>query len=410
MTEIVSIIIPTFNNYDYLSSCLRSLLGYSFTPGLFKVYVINNGHPDSCNFIQSESNAIEVINTGRNLGWEGGLLEGMKHVKGEFILFLNDDTYFPMSSSLWLTKLLNHFHNPKVGAVGPSSNVVMGSQNIFQYEVLPIKKVNYLIGFCMLVRRSALDTVGGIDESLPGGDDLDLSIRLRKADFGLLVDRSVFVYHHGFKTGERVHGTPDKAGGWNSWSFKEKVDGALIRKHGFRAWFETLFKTPEQIFSQEDAEGNIIRNEDYKGIILDLGCGGRKTYENSIGVDFIAKDEVIDTLHGTKSVADVVADIMRPLPFENDYADVIIARHILEHTLDPIKVVRQWMDKIKPAGYLVIAVPDETKINSIPMNIEHKHAFTPDSLTSVIQANGGVVEKVIDPGNGVSFILFATKI
>ena len=410
MKETVSIIIPTYNNYQYLSSCLRSLLGYGFTPGLFKVYVVNNGHKDSCNFITVDPNVIEVINTGANLGWEGGILEGLKHAKGEFVLFLNDDTYFPMSSSLWLVKLLNHFHNPRVAAVGPSSNVVMGQQNIFQFEQLAVKKVNYLIGFCLLLRRSALDGVGSVDDTLPGGDDLDLSIRLRKANFDILVDRSVFVYHHGFKTGERLHGTPDKSGGWNSWEFKEKVDTALIRKHGFRAWFDTLFTVPTQEYNLEDHEGNAIRNECYTGTILDLGCGGRKTYSESIGVDFIAKGEVINTLHGTTSVADVVADIMKPLPFDDDYADVIIARHILEHTIDPLIVVRQWMSKIKPQGMLVIAVPDETKINSIPMNIEHKHAFTPSSLATIIESSGGIVEKVVDPKNGVSFILFARKI
>lgn len=242
--EKVSIIIPTLNNYQYLESCLNSILAVDFVAGLFHIYVVNNGHKESCDFVKGHPK-VTLVNTGKNLGWEGGLKAGMKEAKGRYLLFLNDDTYVPQSSSMWLQRMLNYFHDPMVGAVGPSSNVVMGSQNIFLKEPDPIKYVNYLIGFCVMVDREKLEEVGGVDDTLPGGDDIDMSIRLRNKGYKLICDRTTFVFHHGFKTGERVHGVSQKPFGWNSYEFKERTDFALIKKHGFRKWFDTLYKPCE---------------------------------------------------------------------------------------------------------------------------------------------------------------------
>jgi GT2 family glycosyltransferase len=175
---------------------------------------------------------IKVLQQTENRGWEGGLVEGLKVSDSPYVIFMNDDTFVPPHQRDWLMKLLDNFNEPDVAAVGPSSNVVMGNQNIF----IPIKEYlmrsKFLIGFCVAVRRSDLDAAGGIDESLPGGDDLDLSIRLRDLGKRLLIDRDVFIYHHGFKTGERVEGGPSQDGGWNSISKIEKTNHALINKHG----------------------------------------------------------------------------------------------------------------------------------------------------------------------------------
>ncbi len=243
MNNIVDIIIPTWNNPNYLYPCVNSLMRNNTTENLFHIYIINNGYPGSINV---DNPHITVIDAGENLGWEGGLKLGLQHSKAPFVVFHNDDTYIPPISRLWLNHLLQHFKDPRVGAVGPSSNVVMGRQNIFADLAAHIFPVKYLIGFCFMVRREALEKAGGVDDTLPGGDDFDLSIRLADAGYTLLADRSVFVYHHGFKTGERIFGTADKTGGWNSYEFKEKTDFALIKKHGFRKWYELIMSTYEQ--------------------------------------------------------------------------------------------------------------------------------------------------------------------
>lgn len=413
----VSIIIPTFDNYEYLSACLQSILTNNSTHGLFHIYVVNNGHKESCDWIQHDS--ITVLQPGKNLGWEGGIKLGLESSESPFVLFLNDDTHIPPSSQLWLNRLLQHFIDPAVGAVGASSNVVMGFQNIFTSVPYHVFDRKFLIGFCFLTRREAIEKAGGIDDSTNVADDFDMSIRLRKAGYKLIVDRTVFVYHHGFKTGERLHGTANQRNGWNSFEKWEKGNHYIIKKHGFKEWNETMkdaYIPPELPAGEhwEDTEGEAIRKiiGDPEGLkILDLGCGNNKTLKSAIGVDMIPKDTVIDSLLGMPaSAADIEADVSQPLPFEDDSVDVCVARHVLEHLMDSVTVLTQWKKSLKVGGRLIIAVPNNGRILSVPMNYEHVHGWDEQSMKSLLEAVGFKVIKQIDPQNGVSFITVAEKV
>jgi len=407
--EIVSILIPTWNNREYLQGAITSIVRNGTTEGLFHIYVINNGDFRSCDWIQSPY--VTVIQTGgKNLGWSGGINLGLKHSKGEFVCFFNDDAYIPVSSRTWLLQMLQHFKDPRVAAVGPASNVVMGFQNIFvdiPYQILSPK---FLIGFCVLMRRSYFKEIGNMDEKLPGGDDFDWSIRFRNKGYRLVINRDVFVFHHGFKTGNRVQGDANKPGGWNSYEYTQKVDDALIKKHGFRQWWETkkgAYELPEvgDGMFWEDTEAVEIRKLIKGKKVLDIGCGGNKTIPSAIGIDMIKKDEIVETLKpGTASSADVNADASQPLPFEDGSIDTIIARHIMEHLVDPVEVLNNWKRLLKPNGVMLIAVPNQEINNTIPMNIEHVHAFTPNSMRHLMESVGLQVITQVDPKNGVSFI------
>lgn len=255
-----------------------------------------------------------------------------------------------------------------------------------------------------------------MDQTLPGGDDFDWSIRLRDAGYKVLVDRDVFIYHHGFKSGTRLMGDHQTAGGWNSYEMQEKTDLALIKKHGLKKWWETkkgAWQIPTgHVGTWEDREGNLIRRLVAKSdkVVLDLGCGNNKTLKRATGVDYIPKGHQIPALTGAPvSDADILADVSKPLPFDDGSADVIIARHILEHVIDPIMVISQWAAKLKPGGKLIIAVPNQDWALTIPMNIEHLHAYTPSSLVGLLRAMGFKDVQVHDPKNKVSFVCSAIK-
>jgi SAM-dependent methyltransferase len=411
----LTIIIPTYNNKQQLTECLSSLLFY-VPAGMADIVVINNGHKGSCDFLIGVE-GIEVYNSKENLGWTGGIKKGMEFVKTPYVMFMNDDAYVPTSSSSFLQYLIAHFIDPQVGAVGPSTNMAMGTQNIWHTTGLPVYESNLLIFFCVVLRTEAVIRAGGIDDSMSGGDDFDLCIRLQDAGYKLIVDKRAFVYHHGMQTGPRVHGGDSISGGWNSYDYINKVDTELIRKHGFAryAYFKLhLFdeKPLDLIERVADSEGEVIRrivNESED--VCDLGCGGNKTVENAVGVDLFPKGEMIPTIR-VESKADVVADVTGKLPFEDDRFEYVIARHILEHTIDPINVIREWYRIVKPGGSLIIAVPNQEILSSIPLNIEHLHAFTPDSLGAMASAaiqRDDVVVRVYDPSNGVSFVMEIEK-
>jgi GT2 family glycosyltransferase len=233
---ICDIIIPTYNNMSYLFPCVNSI--FQNTVDIpFRVIIVNNGEPEHMSMFKDEPRII-IHQEESNVGWEGGLKDGLKISDSPYVVFMNDDTFIPQTSRDWLSKLMKNFSDPNCSAVGPSSNVVMGRQNIFsQINDLSFRS-KYLIGFCMVIKREDLDSSGGVDETLPGGDDLDLSIRLRDLGKYLIVDRDVFVYHHGFKTGERVEGSPSTTNGWNSIEKIERTNFALINKHGIHKFLD----------------------------------------------------------------------------------------------------------------------------------------------------------------------------
>lgn len=236
----ITIIIPTWNNEVYLNPCVTSIMRSGVLNELADLLIVNNGKQDIERVFGNNPN-IKILNPGANLGWEGGLALGMKESTSPFVVFQNDDTFLPPSNAAFYQRLLTFFDDPNVAAVGPTTTCAAGLQSIYHPSspLTPIE-VSYLIFFTVMVRRSHYEAVGGIDTEAPGGDDFDLSIRLREAGYNLVVDPGSFIIHHGFKTGERVRGTPDTKGGWNSIEMSDRTNEYLITKHGFKKWWKTV--------------------------------------------------------------------------------------------------------------------------------------------------------------------------
>lgn len=409
---LIDVIIPTFDNPKQVTDCVVGFLENTH-PLIQRILIVNNGQPGALHHLHFPNKDVYVKDMGSNLGWQGGINSVLPDLEAPFTMLLNDDTFVPTNDPIWLLKLTNHFRDPKVGAVGPSSNFVMQKQNMFLHQLPRMMETTLLIGFCLMVRTELLKKLNGLEESIPGGDDLDLSIRIRKEGYRLIIDRNVFVYHHGQQTGKRVYGQY-----WDSAEHQDKTNMELIRRHGLREYLKTRASQIKEIVSDRfngmkmDSEGDLIRdgikNGIKKGVVVELGCGNTKTIPDAIGVDIFPKGQEIPTLKSSRqpsvSVADVVAYV-DALPFENEYADVIISRHILEHMIDSVKTLKEWERVLKKDGEIWIAVPNNEICSGIPLNPEHVHAFTPSSLTSLIEASTNLrLKENIDPKNGISFI------
>ena len=231
----LSIIIPTYSNRYWIARCLNSLVAAKM-PEIDAVHIVDN-HGDFKFLDCWSSLPIKVTRPGKNTGWTGALALVWPKIKTEFVMFLNDDTEFEILPDR-LSILLSHFSDPSVGMVGPATGIAMGVQAL---DGPAIEDVKLLIGFCQIVRRSALEKAGGIDSQfLNGGDDLDISIRLRDAGYRLVLDRRVFVYHHAFKTGNRLFGNSRIPGGWNSQEMATRVYDQVTAKHGRERLMELI--------------------------------------------------------------------------------------------------------------------------------------------------------------------------
>jgi len=234
----LSICIPTYNNHQQLDWCLHSL--FEHTDYNYKILVIDNesaieSYKSIQNIIQDlPEDAITIVQPGSNLKWMGSINIGLHHIhaaQSEYFCMMNDDTVFiPESKDFW-KNLIDVFEDPLVGAVGPCSNFVSGNQNLFNVETPSIVETTCLIGMCLVVKTKLFREIGGLDEALPGGDDLDLSIRLRDRGLKLIANRTSYLHHIGQQTGKRVF-----EGYWDSGIHQEITNNAIIKKHGLKKW------------------------------------------------------------------------------------------------------------------------------------------------------------------------------
>ncbi len=387
----IDVIIPTYNNNQQLNAAIGSIIGAGgFQP--VHIIVINNGDDD---LTKIQNKNITVINSETNLGWTGGIKLGLEKSKSKYVVFANDDILIPLSSCRWLQKFRQtlDFHEDVAG-IGPSSNCAMGMQNIFNgSHILNIQPAPFLIGFCMCLRRSMLDEVGGVDVDFQTGDDIDLAIRLRSKGYILTYHPLIFIYHHGFQTGNKLYGDATKPGGWNSREMTEATNTHLIKKHGFMKWWKTIVR-PGPIGEElnyknggsEDSEGDAVRKW-IKGNVIEVGCGATLTIPHSegqsvIGVDLYGYGELIPST-GKISVADFISDVSDLGIFQDNSCDTIIARHILEHLIDPVEALNTW--KRVARERIIIALPNEAVMQTIQLNEEHVHAFTPNSIKNLIE-------------------------
>ena len=235
MKSLLTIAIPTWNNLQQLNWCVDSLFNYA-SYSFDVVIVDNSGKSEVEELLATKDYPIKVINSDKNLGWMGAINLVLKDCDTEYFCMMNDDVIFPPASQMFWPKLLVHFKDDNVGAVGPCSNFVAGPQSLTQQDTSIVFNATTLIGFCSLVRTGLIQQLGGLDESLPGGDDFDLSIRIREAGYHLRVDKTAYLHHFGQQTGNRVH-----EGFWDSSWHQELVNNALIKKHGLSKCIESLY-------------------------------------------------------------------------------------------------------------------------------------------------------------------------
>lgn len=240
-----SIVIVTYNSRDTVRACLESLRRCggggnarsadgritgtnALADGSHEAIVVDNDSRDGTQeFLRSQGD-VRVILNGANHGFSRGCNQGAAIAKGEYVVFLNPDTWVTRG---WSDAMARHLDKPGVGAVGPVSNYVAGLQRLDlnlpaawrDAKAFPgngaaeaaegiagiLREANagrgvetkLLIGFCLMMRRDRFLAMGGMDEDLfLGNDDLDLSWRLRNAGLKLIVAADAFVFHEGQKS------------------------------------------------------------------------------------------------------------------------------------------------------------------------------------------------------------------
>jgi GT2 family glycosyltransferase len=147
-----------------------------------------------------------VIRPGKNIGWAGASNLGFRtafHRGYEFAVTLNNDTRL---SRDFFAGLLDPRLPDDVGLVAPAYDGWWDVQSsefagaVDEYEPLDyFRRVPIVDGTALMMSAAAWEAVGGLDERTFGrfawGSDIDLSIRVAAAGFGVYVTERSFVHH-----------------------------------------------------------------------------------------------------------------------------------------------------------------------------------------------------------------------
>jgi len=146
-------------------------------------------------------------------------------------------------------------------------------------------------------------------------------------------------------------------------------------------------KYPELLTRYLTKKFNISR----KKKLLDLGCGRGEFLKGFIRCGL--KGYGIDQSLMGKSICPeteiIQSDLEEPLPFKDNYFDVVFSKSVLEHFYYPEKLVLEIYRILKPGGLVITMVPDwEAVYKTFYDDYTHRTPFTLVSLRNIFVING----------------------
>ena len=221
----IAVAILNWNGKDLLEKYLPSVIEHSKK---HNVYVIDNdSSDDSVAYIESEFPQINIIQTGKNLGYAGGYNTGLKRIKEEYAVLINSDV---RTTSGWLEPIVKHFNlYPNCGAVQPKilwdretdkfeyagasggfidslgypfcRGRVLHQLEVDRGQYNDAIEVFWATGACLAVRMQAFNIAGGLDSMLFAHmEEIDLCWRMQRAGYDIWVIPQSTIYHLGGAT------------------------------------------------------------------------------------------------------------------------------------------------------------------------------------------------------------------
>lgn len=218
------VIVPVYEDLDATTACLDSLRDQTLSNATFAVVVVEDASPNPQITAELETRArrgdFTLIRNPRNLGFAASVnAAAATRTDGE-ILILNADTLLPPRA---LERLLAVLHaDPEIGTVTPLSNNGELTSFPVPHAFNPLPPHDKLlawdaaaeaqaaapidlpngIGFCLLVRRTCWERLGGIATIYGRGyyEDVDLCLRARDLGFRNVCATNLIVGHAGSRS------------------------------------------------------------------------------------------------------------------------------------------------------------------------------------------------------------------
>ncbi len=218
---VVSAVVVTYDGLPWIEQCLDSLRGVP-------TVVVDHGSTDGTLEVVRARPGVRLVeqeNKGLGAGWNRGIAE----TSGRYVLIINADAWLTAGSLERLVALAES--RPDAAIVGPRllnpdgtlQRSVRGfptlwrlaTEYLFLRKLAPrsrllnafyaggfdhdeAREADWLMGACLLVRRSAIDAVGGLDESFfLFGEEVDWCFRFRGAGWAVVFTPAAECVHVG---------------------------------------------------------------------------------------------------------------------------------------------------------------------------------------------------------------------
>lgn len=242
----VSIIIVNWNGLKWLSECFSSLASQDYKN--YQIIFVDNASRDgSVEWVKKYYPKTKIVINKENLGFAGANNVGLQKARGEYVLFLNNDTRVTSTFLTELVKVLQSDSNiagvqskillmdhpdthDSVGAYLTPTGVLyhygFGKKNVKKYD----KQIDLYTakGACMMFRKSVLDEVA-IDGNIFDPDyfayfeESDMCHRVWLAGYKIVYAYKSVIYH--------------KMGATSS-----QMDNTFIQYHSFKNRIRTYLK------------------------------------------------------------------------------------------------------------------------------------------------------------------------
>lgn len=222
-----TVIVLGYNGREYLEDCLNSVLDQDVPADQFEVLYVDNGSRDgSLALVRQGFPQVRALALDHNFGYAEGNNVGFREARGEFVVFLNQDTVVHRS---WLRELIAGVQSspdvmaahaniiqpwyPEFAGIGQRADVAAAYTaevtrlGYMHYRRLPSadRPVDtiFLHGVCLIIRRALADELDYVfdPDFFAYAEDLDLGLRVRALGYrSVVVPRAVVYHKHSLQT------------------------------------------------------------------------------------------------------------------------------------------------------------------------------------------------------------------
>lgn len=217
----VSIVIPVYNQFDYTYECIKSIIEYT-NDVKYEIIVGDDVSTDKTVSISKYIKGINVVRNQENLKFLLNCNNAAKQAKGQYILFLNNDTKVTEG---WLSSLVKLIKSDEsIGMVGSkliypdgrlqeAGGIIWRDASAWNYgngqdpekpEFNYVRDVDYISGASIMIKKELWDKLGGFDEEFAPAycEDSDLAFQVRQQGYRVVYQpKSVVVHFEGVSNG-----------------------------------------------------------------------------------------------------------------------------------------------------------------------------------------------------------------